>query len=54
MPEVDVSVPALIVRLDKETLLLPRVNVPDPAFVKLYELPDIAPPIVRVLALTVT
>ena len=51
--EVEVNVPALIVRLLILTFAAPKANVPAPAFVKLTVDGVIAPPIVNVLAVVV-
>ena len=50
--EVDVKLPALIVRLFRETALLAKLSVPAPNFVRL-EADEIVPPMVSVLADTV-
>ena len=54
VPEVEVRVPAFIVKLFNVTALLLKLSVPLPAFVKLKVLWFIVPPTVNVLALTVT
>ena len=53
VPDDAVNVPALIVRPLKVTVLAPKVKAPPPAFVKLYEDPEIVPPVVSVLEVVV-
>ena len=53
VPEVEMSVPALIIKPLRVTALPPKLSEPDPAFVKLLVLSLIIPPTVSVPALTV-
>ena len=54
VPEVATSVPALAVRLLSVTVLLPKLKVPLPAFVKFKVPVESVPPTVSMFALTVT